>query len=85
MQQHDEREPSVLRVLAAHLGVPLQDLEWDQRLTQDLGLDRFDLLELLDALEEAFSVSLPHETAPNLETVSDVVSFLRARGKLLAA
>ncbi|MEM7409792.1 MAG: acyl carrier protein [Myxococcota bacterium] len=75
----DAHEPdtAVCQILAEHLGVPLEELDWTTRLDSELGLDRFDTLELLDALEEAFGMSIPDTAASLFETVFDVVQYLR--------
>ena len=73
---HDT-DTAVCQILAEHLGVPLEELDWTTRLDSELGLDRFDTLELLDALEEAFDLSIPDTAADLFENVFDVVSYLR--------
>jgi acyl carrier protein len=58
--------------IAAAFGFPLRDVVPAATLEHDLGLDRFDVFELLDALEAAFSVSIADEEAKSARTVSDL-------------
>ena len=50
-------------------------------LTEDLGADSLDAVELNMALEEAFEVSIPDEDLAKMVTVSDIVAYLEARAK----
>lgn len=50
-------------------------------LTEDLGADSLDAVELNMALEEAFEVSIPDEDLVKMVTVSDIVAYLEARAK----
>lgn len=50
-------------------------------LTEDLGADSLDAVELNMALEEAFEVSIPDEDLAKMVTVSDIVAYLETRAK----
>ena len=58
--------------IASEFGFPLQEVAPSATLEHDLGLDRFDVFEFLDALEAAFSVSIADEEAKSVRTVSDL-------------
>jgi len=47
------------------------------RLREDLGLDSFAALELLFEIEDRVGIRIPQEEASKLETVADVVTFIR--------
>jgi acyl carrier protein len=53
-----------------------KDVRLEHRLREDLGADSLDTVELFLAIEDAFSVEIPDETAEQLATVQDVVSFI---------
>ena len=44
----------------------------------DLGADSLDIFELVMALEEEFGVEIPSEDLENVNTVGDVISYLKA-------
>ena len=45
-------------------------------LTDDLGADSLDAVELNMALEEAFEISIPHEELANFKSVKDIVTYI---------
>ena len=46
----------------------------------DLGADSLDLFELTMALEEEYDIEIPAEELEEIETVNDVVEYLKAKG-----
>ncbi len=44
----------------------------------DLGADSLDIFELVVALEEEFGVEIPSEDLESVNTVGDVISYLKA-------
>ncbi|MBR5046617.1 MAG: acyl carrier protein, partial [Eubacterium sp.] len=47
---------------------------------EDLGADSLDLFELTMALEEEYDLEIPAEELEAIETVGDVIEFLRSKG-----
>lgn len=45
-------------------------------LSDDLGADSLDAVELNMALEEAFDISIPDEELANFRTVQDIVTYI---------
>jgi len=45
-------------------------------LTEDLGADSLDAVELNMSLEEAFEISIPDEELANFKTVQDIVTYI---------
>ncbi len=45
-------------------------------LTEDLGADSLDAVELNMALEEAFEISIPDEELANFKSVGDIVTYI---------
>ena len=48
--------------------------------TDDLGADSLDLFELVMALEDEYNIEIPAEELTELETVGDVIEYLKGRG-----
>ena len=46
----------------------------------DLGADSLDLFELVMALEEEYGIEIPAEELTDIETVGDVVDYLKKLG-----
>lgn len=51
----------------------------ESRLVDDLGGDSLDMLELMMALEERFNIEVPDEDAESVNTVRDVVNYVKKR------
>ncbi|MDE7312213.1 MAG: acyl carrier protein [Eubacterium sp.] len=61
-----------------------EQLNTDMEITEatsfkdDLGADSLDIFELVMALEEEFGVEIPSEDLENVNTVGDVINYLKA-------
>ena len=45
-------------------------------ITDDLGADSLDVVDLVMALEDEFSVDIPEDQVENIKTVGDIVKFI---------
>ena len=52
----------------------------DTSFKEDLGADSLDLFELTMALEEEYDTEIPAEELEDIETVGDVIEYLREKG-----
>ena len=46
----------------------------------DLGLDSFDLVQIICEIEDEFDVEIPDKVLKNFNTVGDVVKYLEKKG-----
>ena len=49
----------------------------DSSFVDDLGADSLDIVELIMAMEEEFSLEIPDEDAEKLVSVSDAVKYVK--------
>lgn len=62
-----------------------EQLNTDMEITEatsfkdDLGADSLDIFELVMALEEEYGIEIPSEDLENVNTVGDVINYLKAR------
>ncbi len=58
------------------------DMEISENTTfkDDLGADSLDIFELVMALEEEFGIEIPSEDLENVNTVGDVLKYLKEQG-----
>ena len=56
------------------------DLMLDTTFVDDLGADSLDLFELVMALEDEYNVEIPAEELTDLNTVGDVIEYLKNKG-----
>ncbi len=68
----------VRKLLAEQLNKPVEKITESTRFIEDLGVDSLDMIEMLMALEEEFSISVPNDKVDKLKTVRDIVSFIES-------
>ena len=66
----------VKKIVVEHLGVDESKVTETASLTDDLGADSLDQVELVMAFEEEFGVEIPDDAAEKIRTVKDAVDFL---------
>jgi acyl carrier protein len=59
------------------LGVDADDVTLEASFMDDLGADSLDVVELIMALEEEFEIEIPDEEAEKIQTVNDVVDYIK--------
>lgn len=67
-------------IIAEQLGVSESEVELESSFKDDLDADSLDLFELVMALEEEYDVEIPSEDLANLNTVEDVINYLKNKG-----
>lgn len=68
----------VRELLADQLNKPIEKITENTRFIEDLGVDSLDMIEMLMALEEEFSISVPNDKVEKLKTVKDIVGFIES-------
>ena len=63
-------------VIVDTISCDAEDVTMDASLTDDLGADSLDAVELNMAFEDAFDISIPDEDMENIKTVGDVVRYI---------
>ena len=67
-------------IIAEQLGVSESEVELETSFKDDLDADSLDSFELVMALEEEYDVDIPSEDLTNLNTVGDVINYLKNKG-----
>ena len=67
----------VKELIAEQLGLQPEDIRPECSLTDDLGADSLDLVELLMAFSDEFDIEIDDDQAENIVTVSDILDALR--------
>ena len=70
----------IIQFLARKLDRPAGDLKLQTSFSIDLGLSSFDALQLVCDVEDQFHCSIPNHKVKELQTVGDLVGYLRAHG-----
>src|SRR3954470_3719376 len=74
-------EEKVKEIIVEQLGVNPEQVTPTASFIEDLGADSLDIVELVMAFEEEFSVEVPDEDAEKLQTVGDVIKYIEERAK----
>ena len=66
-------------IIVETLSCEADEVTMEASLTDDLGADSLDAVELNIALEEELGISIDDEDRPNMKTVGDIVRYLEAK------
>ena len=67
-------------IIAEQLGIETGDVSADSNFKDDLNADSLDLFEMIMAMEEEFEVEIPSDDLEQLQTVQDVMDYLKNKG-----
>ena len=67
-------------MLAEQLSCEASTITPETSFKDDLGADSLDLFELVMALEDEYNVEIPAEELTDLNTVGDVIDYLKNKG-----
>jgi acyl carrier protein len=64
----------VKKIIVEQLGVDEDEVTMEASITDDLGADSLDQVELVMAFETEFNIDIPDEEAEKIKTVGDAVN-----------
>lgn len=67
-------------IISEQLSVDADTITENSNFKEDLAADSLDLFELVMALEDEYSVEIPAEDLQNLQTVGEVMNYLKEKG-----
>ena len=67
-------------IIADQLGVSEDEVTLEASFKEDLDADSLDLFELVMAWEEEYDVEIPSDDLAELNTVGDVINYLKDKG-----
>lgn len=70
-------ESKVKDIIVNQLGVEESAVNLKAKFVEDLGADSLDIVELVMAFEESFSIDIPDEEAENLRCVEDAINYIK--------
>ena len=68
----------VKKVTIEELGVKEDEVTYESSFTEDLGADSLDVVELVMAFEEEFSIDIPDDDVTHLKTIKDAVEYIKS-------
>jgi len=69
----------VQAIIPEQLGVEKDQVTKDANFANDLGADSLDTVELVMAIEEAFNIEIPDETAEKISNLQQDVDFINQK------
>ncbi|MBQ7292049.1 MAG: acyl carrier protein [Clostridia bacterium] len=66
----------IKNILAAQLGVDVEQITEESDIEEDLGADSLDVVELLATLEEEHGIYIADEDVLAMRTVGDVLAYI---------
>ncbi|MCF7926938.1 MAG: acyl carrier protein [Candidatus Izimaplasma sp.] len=66
----------VKTIITEELGIDEDKIELNSDLSEDLGADSLDAIELIMEIEAEFDVEIDDNEAQNIKTVKDIVDYL---------
>ena len=66
----------VKRIFVEQLDANENDITMDSVITDDLGADSLDLVDLLMSVEDEFDVEVPDDDVLKIKTVGDLVRYI---------
>lgn len=74
-------DEKVKHIIVEQLGVDQAEVKPEAKFVDDLGADSLDVVELVMALEEEFSLEISDEDAEKLQTVQQAIDYIKAHAK----
>ena len=71
-----EVQDQVKKIVIDHLGIDESKVTPEAKYIDDLGADSLDTVELVMAIEEAFNIEIPDETAEKISNLQQAVDFI---------
>ena len=63
-------------IIVEQLDVEEDAVTMEASITEDLGADSLDVVDLVMSIEESFDVEIPDEEVENIKTVGDTVKYI---------
>jgi len=68
-------------IIVEQLDVEEDAVTMEASITEDLGADSLDVVDLVMSIEESFDVEIPDEEVENIKTVGDIVKYIENKGE----
>lgn len=65
--------------IAQQLGIDPSGITMESKFIDDLKADSLDIVELIMDLEQEYSVEIPDDELPKIQTVGDIVRYLEQK------
>lgn len=63
-------------IIADQLSVDEEKITMEANITEDLGADSLDVVDLISVIEDEFDLEIPEEAVDSIKTVGDIVNYI---------
>ena len=63
-------------IIADQLSVDEEKITMEASITEDLGADSLDVVDLISVIEDEFDLEIPEESVDSIKTVGDIVNYI---------
>jgi acyl carrier protein len=74
-------EEKVIGIVGEQLNVPKEEITLESSFVDHLKADSLDIVELVMALEDEFSVKIPDDDYDKIKTVGNAIDYINAKSK----
>ncbi len=74
-------EEKVTSIIVEQLGVEKDKVKPESSFLDDLGADSMDIVELVMAFEDHFSIKIPDQEEGSIQTVQDAIDYIKENQK----
>ena len=79
----DEIDSIVVEEICEVTGKDKNDISVNTSMIDGAAFDSLDVVEVIMALEEKFDIEIPDEEAQKMSNISDIISFVKTKAKVL--
>lgn len=72
---------TIIDVIAKQLDIKAENIKPKSDLVKDLKADSLDVVELVMSLEEKFNIQIPDEKAEKIQSVQNIIDYIKKRKK----
>ncbi len=66
----------IKKIIENQFGIPVDQIEDDSLLDQDLSITDLDLEDLIENIQNRYQIQIPETKVSSFKTVADIASFL---------
>lgn len=74
-------EGRVIQTIEEELGYNFEVQKWDKesKLVEDMGVDSLDIVFILEALEQEFTIEISNDEVSSWKTLQDIINYITKR------
>ena len=69
----------VSEIIVDQLECDKDEVTMEASITEDLGADSLDVVDLVMSIEESFDIEIPDEDVEGIKTVGDIVKYIESK------